>query len=165
MNGNPKSDKFDVFLEWVVWIFRRNHNERWQGDIMHMPLAISIHHLWGILYLSVYRRSIQRCQHWMDKIAVLAYSSAALRYTGKFKVKYGVHVRKLRKDHPDARYMGLFCSTWKGALFSTDLLFEWCPWMTRLSYLWVSLAVLYQQVLEGITGVTDSCWWTTELCH
>ena len=50
----------------------------------------------------------------MDKIAVLAYSSAALCYTGKFKVKYGVHVRKLRKDHPDARYMGTILQYVKG---------------------------------------------------
>ena len=41
-------------------------------------------------------------------------SSAALRYTGKFKVKHGVQVRQLREDHSDARYVRTILQYVKG---------------------------------------------------
>jgi len=43
-----------------------------------------------------------RLQFWPSN----PYSGSALRYTGQFQVKHGVQVCQLRKDHPDARYVG-----------------------------------------------------------
>lgn len=46
----------------------------------------------------------------MDKAAVLAtnpYAASALRYTGKFDVKYCVQSRQLRKNHPDSHYVSV----------------------------------------------------------
>ena len=35
------------------------------------------------------------------------YLFSALKYTGQFKVKYGVQICQLRKDHPDGRYVNV----------------------------------------------------------
>lgn len=45
----------------------------------------------------------------MDQVTVFApYTVTALRYTGKFDVKYAVQCRQLRKEHPDAKYVMVF---------------------------------------------------------
>jgi len=77
---------------------------------MHMPLAISICHLQDIIteclqkkytdiLLAVPPTEWIRLQFWPSN----PFCSAALCYTGKFKVKHGVQVWQLRKDHPNAR--------------------------------------------------------------
>jgi len=33
------------------------------------------------------------------------FTNRAVRHTGRFKVKFGVQVRQLRKEHPDQHYV------------------------------------------------------------
>ena len=42
-----------------------------------------------------------RLQFWPSNV----YTEQALRYTGRFNVKFGVQIRQLRKDHPDRHYV------------------------------------------------------------
>ena len=124
MNGNPKSNAFEAFWNEMSEYLEETTtavDERRQGDVMHMPLAISIRHLRDIITERLQKKhtdnmpavpSIEwiRLQFWPSN----PYSSAALRYTGQFKVKHGVQVRLLRKDHPDARYVGNILKYVKG---------------------------------------------------
>ena len=124
MNGNPKCNAFEAFWNEMSEYLEETTtavDERRQGDVMHMPLAISIRHLRHIITERLQKKhtdnmpavpSIEwiRLQFWPSN----PYSSAALRYTGQFKVKHGVQVRQLRKDHPDARYVGNILKYVKG---------------------------------------------------
>ena len=115
MNGNLHSAKFDAFWselgEYLEEIMTAV-DERRQKDVMHMPLAISVRHLQEIIVERLQgKQSIMpaipstewvRLQFWPSN----PYSDAALRYTGRFQVKYGVQIRQMRKDHPDARHVG-----------------------------------------------------------
>ena len=115
MNGNPKSTKFDAFWNELAEYLEEITtavDERRQVDVMHMPLAISVRHLRDIIVERLQSKqsvmpaipSIEwiRLQFWPSN----PYSGAALRHTGRFQVKHGVQIRQMRKDHPDARYVG-----------------------------------------------------------
>ena len=116
LNGNPKSTKFDIFWQELSTFLEEDAavDERRHSDILHMPAAISIRHLREVI---VQRLDLKfpgeakpipseewiRLQFWPCN----PYSGSALKYTGKFAVKYGVQIRQLRKDHPDGRYVNV----------------------------------------------------------
>ena len=114
-NGKPNSTIFDEFWdelqsyldEIILAVDERRH-----GDVMHMPFAVSIRHLLELITerlkskhpdstVAIPSQEWVRLQFWPAN----AYTERAVRYTGRFKVKFGVQVRQLRKDHPDSHYV------------------------------------------------------------
>ena len=113
-NGNPKSTTFDRFwqevqayLEMTLAVDDRRH-----GEMLHMPLAISVRHLHEQIIERLRKAHPEempavpseewiRLQFWPTN----PYTSQALRYSGHFQVKFGVQIRQLRKDHPDRHYV------------------------------------------------------------
>lgn len=87
-------------------------DERRHTSVMHMPIAISVCNLRDIIIERLQKKhsnlpplpSLEwiRLQFWPSN----PYANQALRYTGRFQVKYAVQVCQLRKEHPDSRYVG-----------------------------------------------------------
>ena len=116
LNGDPKSTKFNVFWQELSVFLEESAavDERRHSDILHMPFAVSIRHLREVMIERLDKKfpgtanpipseEWIRLQFWPSN----PYSSSALKYTGQFKVKYGVQIRQLRKDHPDGRYVNV----------------------------------------------------------
>lgn len=117
LNGKPSSSKFDVF-----WLELQNYldeigpavQERRHGEAMYMPVAISVNHLREIVSAKLKEKfpteevSIPSLE-WMGLqfLPRNPYSTTALRYTGKFNVKYAVQCRQLRHEHPDVKYVAV----------------------------------------------------------
>lgn len=89
-------------------------NERRHGDTMYLPIAISVRDLRERIEERLVKRfpgdskpipSAEwiRLQFWPRN----PYANSALRYTGRFKVKYAIQARQMRKTHPDARYVAV----------------------------------------------------------
>ena len=89
-------------------------NERRHGDAMYLSVAISVRDLRERIEQHLVKRfpgdskpipSAEwiRLQFWPRN----PYANSALRYTGKFKVKYAVQSRQMRKSHPDSRYVAV----------------------------------------------------------
>ena len=87
-------------------------DERRHGDIMHMPFAVLIGHLLELITerlmskhpdstVAIPTQESVHIQFWPAN----AYTEQAVRYTGRFKVMFGVQVRQLHKDHPDSHYI------------------------------------------------------------
>ena len=87
-------------------------DERRHGEALHMPLAISLRHLRELIIARLKDKfpedlppipSLEwiRLQFWPAN----PYTETAVRYTGKFKVKFGIQIRQLRKSHPDSHYV------------------------------------------------------------
>ena len=87
-------------------------DERRHDDTLHMPFALSIRHLREIVEERLKQKfpdstsaipSVKwiRLQFWLSN----QYTNQAIRYTGRFNVKFGVQIRQLRKDHPDKHYV------------------------------------------------------------
>ena len=87
-------------------------DERRHDDTLHMPFALSIRHLREIVEKRLKQKfpdstsaipSVKwiRLQFWLSN----QYTNQAIRYTGRFNVKFGVQIRQLRKDHPDKHYV------------------------------------------------------------
>ena len=114
-NGKPNSTIFDKFWEELQAYFDETPlavDERRHGDVLHMPLAISIRQLQEVVTERLKKKSPDavppipsqewiRLQFWPTN----PFSDRALRYTGRFEVKFGVQVRQLRKDHVDRHYV------------------------------------------------------------
>ena len=119
LNGNVKSDMFDVFWnELSLYLEEINPavDERRHTETLHMPIAISLRHLRDTIIQRLVEKyptddSKQQCpslewlhlQFWPPN----PYATSALRYTSRFKVKFGVQARQLRKSHPDSRYVSV----------------------------------------------------------
>ena len=114
LNGNPKETHFDdlwtelsLFLEEVTPAV----DERRHGEVLHMPIAISVRHLRETISERLSQKFPNeekaipseewiRLQFWLRN----PYGHAALRHTGRFNVKHAVQIRQLRKDHTDSKY-------------------------------------------------------------
>ena len=114
-NGNPSSTIFDTFwqeLQAYLDELLLAVDDRRHGEALHMPLAISVRHLrekiierlhsaYETVMPAVPSEEWIRLQFWPPN----PYTSQALRYSGRFQVKFGVQIRQLRKDHPDQHYV------------------------------------------------------------
>ena len=117
LNGDPQSTKFDVFWSELATYLEEATlavDDRRHSDILHMPLTISIRHILDIVSERLEKKfpgekkplpSLKwiRYQFWPKN----PFSTSALRHTGRFRVKFGVQIRQMRKDHPDARYVSV----------------------------------------------------------
>ena len=114
-NGKPNATLFNVFwqeLQTFLDEIEPAVDERRHGDTLHMPFAVSIRHLRGIVEERLKQkfpdstpaiRSIEwiRLQFWPSN----QYTNRAIRYTGRFDIKFGVQIRQLCKNHPDKHYV------------------------------------------------------------
>ena len=117
LNGRPFSSKFDMFwLELQKYLEEIGPavQERRHGEAMYMPVAISVNHLREIISRRLQDRFTDeevpipssewiRLQFWPRN----PYTATALRYTGKYDVKYAVQCRQLRHEHPDSKYVAI----------------------------------------------------------
>ena len=113
-NGNPQSTIFDAFwrelpdyLDEITAVDERRH-----GDVMHMPLTISVYHLQELIKKRLEEKfpvstPAISLQEWIR----LQFSSSnpftvkVLHYTDPFNVKFAIQILQLRKDHPDSYYV------------------------------------------------------------
>ena len=89
-------------------------NEQRHGNTMYLTLAISIRDLREQICerMSKWFPNVTKCVPSEEWLRLLfwpknPYVNNALRYTGQFNVKYAVQARKMRKSHPDARYVAV----------------------------------------------------------
>lgn len=89
-------------------------NECRHGSIMYLPIAISIRDLRELVTERLNKKFPDvskpipsdewiRLQFWPKN----PYSTAALRYTGRFQVKYAVQACQMRRSHPDSKYVAV----------------------------------------------------------
>lgn len=92
-------------------------DERRHGNVLNMPLATSIRQLQEV----VTERLKKKFPKSNPRIPSHAnpFTGKAIRYTGRFKVKCGVQVRQLRKDHPDCHYVSALLQYVEALLYST----------------------------------------------
>lgn len=117
LNGNARNTQFDAFwneLQLYLDSINLAVDERRHGDVLHLPIAVSLRHLQELIKEKLKEKYPESCpptpslewlrlQFWPNN----QYSMSALKYTGKFKVKYGVQVRQLRRDHQDSHYVSV----------------------------------------------------------
>ena len=77
-----------------------------------MPLAISVRHLHELIKKRLEEKFLVSTpaipsQEWicLQISPSNPFSEIALRYTGRFNVKFGIQIRQLRKDYPDSHYV------------------------------------------------------------
>ena len=114
-NGKVNTCQFDPFWgelqafldEEVLAVDERRH-----GDVLHMPFATSLRHLRELIQARLKAKFPNQCppipclewirlQFWPAN----KYTLRALKYTGRFRVKFGIQVRQLHKDHIDSHYV------------------------------------------------------------
>ena len=117
--GDVHSSKYDMFWN-VLSVYIEEVNpavdERRHSNVAHMPVAISLRHLRDTIKERLEQKypgdeEKQRCpslewlclQFWPRN----PFSTAALRHTGQFDLKFGVQIRQLRRSHPDSRYVSV----------------------------------------------------------
>ena len=111
-NGKVNVSHFDRFWEELQSEISLAVDERRHGDVLHMPFATSLRHLRELISDRLKEKYPDNCplvpglewirlQFWPSN----QYTTRALKYTGKFKVKFGVQVRQLHKDHQDSHYV------------------------------------------------------------
>ena len=115
MNGKAQSSLFDAFWdELQAYLDEINLavDERRHGDTLHMAFATSLRHLQEIISDRLCQKFPQECQpipslEWirLQFWPCNQYNAVALRYTGRFRVKFGVQVRQLHRDHQDSHYV------------------------------------------------------------
>ena len=110
----PKSTMFDKFWEELdLYLLEINPacDDRRHGNILHMPIAISVRNLCDIIeerLKSKYSEDVDiPSKEWvrLQFSPCNPYASNSLRYTGRYEVKYAVQKRQLRKSHPDSKYV------------------------------------------------------------
>lgn len=80
---------------------------------MYMPVAISVNHLREIISQKLKEKHPGEVPipslEWirLQFLPCNPYTATALRYTGKFNVKYAVQCRQLRHEHPDSKYVAV----------------------------------------------------------
>ena len=114
-NGRPNSGAFEQFWQELDAYFNELTlcvDDRRHGDVLHMPIAVSIRDLRETIIKKLEEKHPEsvpavpscewlRLQMWPSN----TYSHQAIKYTGRFKVKYAVQIRQQRKDHPDIHYV------------------------------------------------------------
>ena len=116
LNGKVQSsfDEFRNELQRYLDEITTPVNERRHGDTMYLPIAISVRDLRDIVIERLVKQfpndSVPtpleewlRLQFWPRN----PYASNAIRYTGRFQVKFAVQAHQMRKSHPDARYVAV----------------------------------------------------------
>lgn len=119
LNGNSNSRIFDTFwneLDDFVNELSPVVDDRRHSSTLHMPVAISLHHLKNTIEQRLQQKfpgqlEKQQCpslewirlQFWPPN----PFASSALRYTAKFNLKFGVQIRQLRHTHPDSHYVSV----------------------------------------------------------
>ena len=89
-------------------------DDRRHGEVLHMPIAISVRHLREIISERLSQKFPDeekaipseewiRLQFWPRN----PYGHSALRHIGQFNVKHAVQIRQLRHDHPDSKYCSI----------------------------------------------------------
>ena len=115
MNGKAQSTLFDAFWsELQAYLDESNLavDDRRHGETLHMPFATSLRHLQEVINDRLHQKFPQECppipslewirlQFWPCN----QYSAVALMYIGRFRVKFGVQVQQLHKDHQDSHYV------------------------------------------------------------
>ena len=117
LNGRVTNDKFNPFwdeLQAYLDELGLAVDERRHSGVLHMPIAVSIRHLRDIISERLSAKTKEssedvaipseewiRYQFWPKN----PYSASALRYTGRFSIKFGVQSHQLRKSHADAHYV------------------------------------------------------------
>ena len=114
-NGSAKSTKFEKFWEEMQSYFDETTlavDERRHSEVLHMPFAISLHHLRELITTRLNEKFPEITPpvpslEWirLQFLPANPYTERALRYTGQFKVKFGIQVRQPRKSHPDCHYV------------------------------------------------------------
>ena len=114
-NGKVNASNFDKFWE-ELQVFLDEItlavDERRHGDVLHMPFASSLCHLREIIAERLKVKYPENCpplpslewvrlQFWPSN----QYTTTALKYTAKFRVKFGVQVRQLHRDHQNSHYV------------------------------------------------------------
>lgn len=107
-NGRMQNPDFDPFWEELHRYLEENASvhERRHGNAMYMPIAISVNDLIDIIKNRlppdsvIPSPSIVRLQFWPSN----PYNHSAIKYTGRFEVKYAVQQRQLRGEHEDSKY-------------------------------------------------------------
>ena len=117
LNGKPSSSTFDVFwleLHQYLEVIGPAVQERRHGEAMYMPVAISENHVREIISNFFPLEEIPSLE-WtrLQFLPRNPYEITALRYTGKFNVKYAVQCRQLRHEHQ------ILCYAKEFAIFST----------------------------------------------
>ena len=115
MNGKAQSSLFDAFWdELQAYLDEINLavDERRHGDTLHMAFATSLRHLQEIISDRLCQKFPQECRpipslEWirLQFWPCNQYNAVALRYTGRFRVKFGMQVRQLHRDHQDSHYV------------------------------------------------------------
>ena len=132
LNGKPTSTTFDVFwseLQSYLDEINPAVDERRHGDTLHMPFVISLRHLQEIISERLQQKfpesthavpSVEwiRLQFWPAN----SYTNTALRYTGRFNVKFGIQIRQLRKEHPDSHYVSILLQYVKKKFLSSSVI-------------------------------------------
>ena len=119
LNGKPGSSEFDAFWQELSTYLKEVGpavQERRHGQTMYMPVAISVNHLREVILIlsrlkekfpqeEVPITSVEwiRLQYWPRN----PYTTTALQYTGRFKVKYAVQCRQLHREHLDSKYVAV----------------------------------------------------------
>ena len=107
-NGRPSDSRFDPFWEELKRYLDEVSavHERRQDSTMYLPLAISVTDLIRIIKERlpdgsiVPSESTVRLQFWPTN----AYAATALKYTGRYNVRYAIQQRQIRAQHPDQHY-------------------------------------------------------------
>ena len=106
-NGRIKDGRFDPFWEELDSYLTEQSavHERRQSNL-YLPFAISVRDLTEIIKsrlpdgTPVPSESLIRLQFWPSN----PYTSTAVKYSGRYQVKYAVQQRLLRVQHEDSRY-------------------------------------------------------------
>lgn len=109
LNGKPGSTKFDVFWDEVDKVVVENAavHERRHGECLYLPIAMSIEDLRTTVLsrlpegTPIPSAEWIRLQFWPSN----PYASIAVRYTGRFNLKFKVQSRLLRSSHEDCHYV------------------------------------------------------------
>lgn len=108
LNGRPRDERYNPFWEELHAYLEEMStvDDRRQDQHMYMPFAISVRALVDTIADRLPENtplpsvSLVRLQFWPSN----AYANTAMKYTGRYQVKYAVQQRILRADHPDSHY-------------------------------------------------------------
>uniref|UniRef100_U9T4T2 Uncharacterized protein n=1 Tax=Rhizophagus irregularis (strain DAOM 181602 / DAOM 197198 / MUCL 43194) TaxID=747089 RepID=U9T4T2_RHIID len=113
-NNGFKGTKFDTFWNEMNAYFNENLpavNDRRHGNVLYMPLAISIRDLRNIFIQRLDEKFVPGTilipsEEWihLQFQPTNPIAKSAKQYTGRFNIKFMVQARQLRKDHPDTHY-------------------------------------------------------------
>ena len=117
-----EKDEWQARLKWVQWFLAWDCSyweevgpvaqQKHHGEMMYMPVAISVSHLREVILSCLREKSIEapipsvewiRLQFWPRNL----YATTGLWYTGRFDVKFAVQCCQLCWKYPDSKYIAL----------------------------------------------------------